>query len=213
MVLHGYWRSSAAYRVRIALNLKQLSYQQVSHHLRDGAQRKPEFLARNPQGLVPALELPDGTLLTQSLAIIEYLEEAYSAAPLLPNRPPARARVRAIALAIACDLHPLNNLRVLNFLGTSYGLDDAGKTAWYQHWVHRELGALEEQLSRDPETGRFCHGNTVTLADVCVIPQLYNARRWNCDVSAYQTLLRIESSCLSLDAFSKAAPERQPDSE
>lgn len=213
MVLHGYWRSSAAYRVRIALNLKRLTYQQVSYHLRNGAQRKPEFLARNPQGLVPALELPDGKLLTQSLAIIEYLEETHAAVPLLPTGAAARARVRSIALAIACDLHPLNNLRVLNFLGTRYGQDDAGKTAWYQHWIGCELGALEERLSRDSETGKFCHGNGVSLADVCLIPQLYNARRWNCDVSAYQTLLRIETSCLSLDAFSKAAPERQPDSE
>lgn len=213
MILHGYWRSSAAYRVRIALHLKHLSYQQVSYHLRDGAQRKPEFLARNPQGLVPALELPDGTLLTQSLAIMEYLEETYPVATLLPAAPLARARVRAMALAIACDLHPLNNLRVLNFLGTRYGQDDAGKTAWYQHWVRCELTALEDRLCRDSETGKFCHGNTVSLADICLIPQLYNARRWNCDVSAYQTLLRIEASCLSLDAFSKAAPERQPDSE
>lgn len=213
MVLHGYWRSSAAYRVRLALNLKRLSYQQVSHHLREGEQRKPEFLARNPQGLVPVLELSDGTLLTQSLAIIEYLEETHPAAPLLPTEAAARARVRSIALAIVCDLHPLNNLRVLNFLGTRYRQDDEGKTAWYQHWVNCELGALEDRLSRDPATGKFCHGDAVSLADVCLIPQLYNARRWNCDVSAYQTLLRIEASCLSLEAFSKAVPERQPDSE
>lgn len=213
MVLHGYWRSSAAYRVRIALNLKQISYQQVSYHLRDGAQRHPEFLARNPQGLVPALEVDNGKFLTQSLAIIEYLEAAYPAVPLLPATALAKARVRSIALAIACDLHPLNNLRVLNFLETQYGQDNAGKTAWYQHWVRCELNALEDRLSRDEETGEFCHGNTVTLADICLIPQLYNARRWNCDVAAYQTLLRIETSCLSLDAFSKAAPECQPDSE
>lgn len=213
MVLHGYWRSSAAYRVRLALNLKRLPYQQVSHHLREGDQRKPEFLARNPQGLVPVLELSDGTLLTQSLAIIEYLEETHPAIPLLPTGAAARSRVRSIALAIVCDLHPLNNLRVLNFLGTRYGQDDAGKTAWYQHWVDCELGALEDRLSRDPATGKFCHGDAVSLADVCLIPQLYNARRWNCDVSAYQTLLRIEASCLSLEAFSKAVPERQPDSE
>ena len=192
MVLHGYWRSSAAYRVRIALNLKQISYRQVSYHLRDGAQRHPEFLARNPQGLVPALEVDDGKFLTQSLAIIEYLEETYPVAPLLPVTAQAKARVRSIALAIACDLHPLNNLRVLNFLGTQYGQNDAGKTAWYQHWVRCELDALENRLSQESETGKFCHGNTVTLADVCLIPQLYNARRWNCDMSAYQTLLRIE---------------------
>lgn len=213
MVLHGYWRSSAAYRVRIALNLKQISYQQVSYHLRDGAQRDPEFLARNPQGLVPALEVDGGKFLTQSLAIIEYLEETYPAVPLLPTNALGKGRVRSIALAIACDLHPLNNLRVLNFLGTQYGQDDAGKAAWYQHWVRRELDALEDRLKRDDETGKFCHGDAVTLADVFLIPQLYNARRWNCDMAAYQTLLRIETSCLSLDAFSKAAPERQPDSE
>ncbi|MEZ5648172.1 MAG: maleylacetoacetate isomerase [Alphaproteobacteria bacterium] len=213
MILHGYWRSSAAYRVRIALNLKRISYQQTSYPLRQGAQRSLEFLARNPQGLVPALETDEGTILTQSLAIIEYLEETHPHPTLLPPHPLARARVRGLAMIIACDLHPLNNLRVLNFIGDRYRQDDAGKTQWYQHWVKVELDALENRLSRDAATGKFCHGNTATMADVCLIPQLYNARRWNCDVRSYQTLLRIEEACLLLPAFSAAAPERQPDSE
>jgi maleylacetoacetate isomerase len=212
--LYSYFRSSAAYRVRIALNLKGLPYETVPVHLTRGGgdQLTPAYRQLNPQALVPLLQ--DGErMLTQSLAIIEYLEEVHAQPPLLPKDPAARARVRALALAIACDLHPLNNLRVLNYLTGTMGLTDDAKQRWYRHWIAEGLGALEATLARDHETGRFCHGDAPGLADCCLIPQLANAHRFKCDVSRFPTLLKIEKSCQGLEAFRHAAPEQQPDAE
>jgi maleylacetoacetate isomerase len=214
MILHGYWRSTAAWRVRAALNLKGLSWENAPLHLlRDGGeQRAPAWLARNPQGLVPALEI-DGRLLTQSLAIIEYLEDTRPAPPLLPADAAGRARVRSLAQLVACDIHPLNNLRVLQQLRDRFGLDEAARDAWYRHWVAEGLGALETRLAREPDTGRYCHGDAPGLADCCLVPQLYNARRYSCELDGFPTLLRIEAACNELDAFRAAAPERQSDAQ
>ncbi len=213
MKLYDYFRSSAAYRVRIALNLKGLSPERAFVHLRKGEQRTADYLALNPQGLVPALALDDGTLLTQSLAIVEYLDETHPEPPLLPAAPAARARVRSLALQVACDIHPLNNLRVLNYLTGTLGVSIAQKDGWYRYWVDVGLEALEAQLARDPATGRFCHGDSPTLADVCLVPQLANARRFEVDLDAYPTLLRIDAACAAMTAFAAAAPGRQPDAE
>jgi maleylacetoacetate isomerase len=212
--LYSYFRSSAAYRVRIALNLKGLAYEIAPVHLTRGGgdQLTPAYRQLNPQALVPLLE-DAGRLLTQSLAIIEYLEEVHPQPPLLPKDPVARARVRALALAVACDLHPLNNLRVLNYLTAPMGLSDHAKQTWYRHWIAEGLGALEASLGRDRETGRFCHGDAPSLADCCLVPQLANAHRFKCDVSPYPTLLRIEKNCLALETFRRAAPDQQPDAE
>jgi len=199
--------------VRIALNLKGLTPERAFVHLRKGAQRADDYLALNAQGLVPALALDDGTLLTQSLAIIEYLDETQPKPPLLPRVATERARVRSIALAIACDIHPLNNLRVLLYLKNTLGVADEQKDAWYRYWVDVGFEALERQLSRDPATGRYCHGDTPTLADVCLVPQLANARRMGVDIGPYPTLARIETACVALPAFAAAAPEKQPDAE
>ena len=213
MQLYDYFRSSAAYRVRIALNLKGLAPERSFVHLRKGNQRAEEYLALNPQGLVPALALDDGGVLRQSLAIIEYLEETHPQPPLLPRDAVERARVRAIALAIACDIHPLNNLRVLEYLLHTLGVSPQQKDGWYKYWIDVGFEALETQLARERETGRFCHGDAPTLADVCLVPQLANARRMSVDLSPYPTLTRIEAECLALAAFAAAAPERQPDRE
>lgn len=212
MKLYSYFRSSAAYRVRIALNLKGLRYEYVGVHLRKGEQRADSYRLINPLALVPALADDRGTF-TQSLAIIEYLEERYPQPPLLPETPEARARVRAIALAIACEIHPLDNLRVLQYLTRTLGVGEDAKNAWYRHWIDLGLSALEAQLATDAATGAFCHGATPTLADVCLVPQLANARRFEIPLEAYPTLLRIESACNALPAFAAAAPERQPDAE
>jgi len=213
--LYTYFRSSAAYRVRIALNLKGLRYEMVPVHLtKDGGQQhKPDFHAVNPQERVPALALSSGEVLTQSLAIIEYLEETVPNPPLLPEQPEARARVRAIALQIACEIHPLNNLRVLNYLLGTLGVTREQKDGWYRYWVDVGFEALERQLSREAETGKFCHGDSPTLADICLVPQLANARRFNIDLSPYPTLIRIEAACNTLPAFADAEPSRQPDAE
>jgi maleylacetoacetate isomerase len=212
MRLFTYWRSTAAWRVRIALNLKGLSCQLVPVHLvRDGGeQHRADYLALNPQGLVPALEV-GGQVFTQSLAIIEYLEESYPAPPLLPPGPAARARVRSLAQLVACDLHPLNNLRVLEYLRDAVGLEQAPREDWVRHWVARGLAALEVRLAREPDTGRFCHGDEPGIADCCLVPQLYNARRFDCPLEDYPTLLRVESACAALEAFCAAAPAAQPD--
>jgi|SRR6187399_354924 len=214
MKLHNFFRSSASWRVRIALNLKGLNYEYVSVHLRrnGGEQFSPLFRSLNPHALVPVLD-DSGERLTQSLAIIEYLDEVHPDPPLLPKGVTDRARVRALALDIACDLHPLNNLRVLNYLTKTLGASDAAKGAWYQHWVALGLEALEAQLASSHHTGQFCHGNAPTLADCCLVPQLYQARRFECDLSGYPRLLAIEQNCSVIPAFQAAAPEQQPDAE
>ena len=214
MKLYDYYRSSAAYRVRIALNLKGIVPDERTFvHLRMGNQRAQDYLSLNPQGLVPALQLDEAHVLTQSLAICEYLEETHPSPPLLPADPLDRARVRAIALAIACEIHPLNNLRVLNYLLHTLGVSAEQKDGWYRYWVDVGLEALETQLARERATGRFCHGDAPTLADVCLVPQLANARRVKIDLSPYPTLTRVEAACLALPAFAAAVPERQPDAE
>ncbi len=212
LVLHGYFRSSASYRVRIALGLKGLPYDQVAVHLTRGGgeQHTAAFEALNPQGLVPVLADGD-RVLTQSLAIIEYLDERFPAPALLPALPHERARVRALAQIVACEIHPLNNLRVLQYLADTLGASEEQKTAWYRHWVTRGLASFEALVAGHPQTGAFCHGDTPGLADCCLVPQLFNARRFSCDLSAVDTLLRIEERCLALDAFRQAAPDAQPD--
>ncbi|WP_097460011.1 maleylacetoacetate isomerase [Mangrovitalea sediminis] len=210
MKLYDYYRSSAAYRVRIVLNLKSLPYQSVPVNLVRGEQSAPGHLARQPQGLVPALELDNGLMLRQSLAICEYLDEAYPQPPLMPPDAEGRARVRALAQTIACDIHPLDNLRVLRYLTGILDVSEADKLDWYRHWIHEGFRALESLLTT-PETGYFCHGDQPTLADACLVPQLFNARRFDCDLSPYPTLVRIGSHCETLDAFSRAHPSQQPD--
>ncbi len=214
MQLYSYFRSSAAYRVRIALALKGLTYETVPVHLLKGGgeQHGQAYRAANPQALVPALRLGEGgPVLTQSLAIMEYLDEAHGGPALLPADPLGRARVRALAQAVACDLHPLNNLRVLRYLKHELGVGDEQKDAWYAHWVALGLDAVEQMLAGSAETGQFCHGDTPGLADCCLVPQLYNARRFNCPLDGYPTVQRIVAACEALPAFQQAAPEQQPD--
>ncbi|HZW21441.1 maleylacetoacetate isomerase [Noviherbaspirillum sp.] len=218
MKLYSYFRSSASYRVRIALNLKGLPYETVPVHLlrNGGEQFSPAYRKLNPDALVPALvDEADGgeRALTQSLAIIEYLEETHPTPPLLPTDPLDRAFVRGIALSIACDIHPINNLRVLRYLVRDLKVSEDDKNAWYRHWCEQGLASLETMLSRDSRTGRFCYGDAPSLADCCLVPQIANAQRLNCDLSAMPTLMRINEACLALDAFAKAAPARQPDAE
>src|SRR5689334_15358807 len=210
MKLYNYFRSSAAYRVRIALQLKGLDYEYAAVHLVKGEQQGEAYRALNPQQLVPALA--DGeAIVTQSLAIIEYLDERHPLPPLLPATPAERARVRAIALAIACDIHPLNNLRVLRYLTRTLVVGEAARDAWYRHWIDTGLTALEAQLAADPSTGTCRHGDPATLADICLVPQLANARRASIPLEPYPTLTRIDAHCRAIDAFARAAPERQPD--
>ena len=212
--LHTYWRSSAAYRVRIALALKGLEYESVPRHLlRDGGeQRRPEYLALNPQGFVPALE-HDGVVVTQSLAICEYLDECFPTPPLLPAGARERAAVRAMALAVACDIHPLNNLRVLQHLRTEYGQDDEGLGRWARHWISRGFDALEQLVARHSGDDRHCFGKAVTLADVCLVPQVTNARRVQLDLAPWPRLMAVTSHLESLPAFAAARPDVQPDAE
>jgi maleylpyruvate isomerase len=210
MKLHGYFRSSASYRVRIALNLKGLTVAHLPRHLRKGEQRAAEYLALNPQGLVPALTDDDGHVLTQSLAIIEWLDEVWPQAPLLPHDPLARARVRAFAQAIACDIHPVQNLKVLARL-RQLNIDEAEVTAWAA-WVNQEGLEACEALIRDVP-GPFCFGVAPSLADVCLVPQLANARRFGVDVTRFPRLLAAETSARAMTAFADAAPERQIDAE
>lgn len=212
--LYTYFRSSAAYRVRIALNLKALRYEAVPVHLlrNGGEQRLPGHLARSPLGLVPVLRTEAGTF-TQSLAIIEYLDEVHPAPPLLPAEAGDRARVRAIAQTIACDIHPLNNLRVLRYLTKHLGVSAQQKDDWYRHWVHAGLSAVERLLADDARTGEFCHGDAPTLADCCLVPQVFNARRFDCPLDEMPTIRRIVATCEGFEAFRRAAPENQADAE
>ncbi len=212
--LYGYFRSSAAFRARIALNLKGLDYAGAVIHLvkNGGEQFAPEYRALNPQALVPVLQDGDLTL-TQSLAIIEYLDEVYPEPPLLPATAAQRARVRSIALMIACEIHPLNNLRVLRYLVKDLKVTEAQKDEWYRHWVVSGLEPLETRLANDPATGHCCHGDVPGLADICLVPQLANARRFNIALDAFPTLVRIEQNCMALKPFQDAAPSAQPDAE
>jgi len=209
MTLHGFFLSSAAHRLRIALNLKGLAYDTAPVHLRRGDQRSEAYRALNPQGLVPALEV-EGAVLTQSLAIIEWLEETHPEPPLLPSDPLARARVRAFAEAIACDIHPLQNLRVLRYLKKTLGQEQAGLDAWARHWNAEGLAACEALLAGRPETP-YAFGDRPGLADVCLVPQLTAADRFGLDLAPYPRLRRIRAACEALAAFADAVPARQPD--
>jgi maleylacetoacetate isomerase len=212
MKLYGYYRSSAAYRVRIALNLKGLNAEHVGVHLRHGDQHAPGFRRLNPAALVPVLQ-QDGQWFSQSLAIIEYLEEIQPHPALLPARPADRAYVRALALSIACDIHPLNNLRVLNYLKDDLKVGAPDRVRWYAHWIATGLTALEAGLSSDARVATYCCGDQPGLADVCLVPQVYNAERMQCDLSAYPTLLKITAAARAHPAFAAASPERQADAE
>jgi maleylpyruvate isomerase len=212
MELFTYFRSSAVYRVRIALNLKGLKADRRYVHLvKDGGeQHKPEYKAVNPQCFVPAL-VDGGHTLTQSLAIMEYLEETHPQPPLLPKDPVGRARVRALALAVACDIHPLNNSRVLKYLETELKADEAARKRWIQHWIVEGFTAVEKLLAGSSATGKFCHGDMPGMADACLVPQVFNAKRFDTDMSAFPTIRRINTYCLSLNAFVDASPDNQPD--
>ncbi len=218
MKLYSYFRSSASYRVRIALNLKKLSYDVVPVHLiKDGGEQfSTEYRALSPDALVPVLvddATEDTAALTQSLAIIEYLEETRPTPSLLPANAIDRAYVRSIALSIACEIHPLNNLRVLRYLVRDLHISEDDKDAWYRHWCEQGLAGLEATLAKDNRSGRFCYGDSPTLADCCLIPQIANAQRLHCDLSAMPTIMRINETCLALDAFAAAAPSRQMDAD
>lgn len=210
--LHGYWRSSAAYRVRIALNLKGLAYEQVPVHLiRDGGeQHRPEYAATNPQRLVPVLQHGQ-RMIRQSLAIIEYLDELWPDPPVLPIAPRERARARALALLVACDIHPLNNLRVLQYLEREYNAPLSERDAWIRHWIEDGFAAFEALLVEDLSRGEFCEGESPGIADCCLIPQVYNARRFGVNLDPYPNIRRIEAACLALPAFDAARPELQSD--
>lgn len=214
--LYSYFRSSAAYRVRIALALKGLAYETVPVHLvKDGGQQNGSaYRSTNPQGLVPALQPAEGgPVLVQSMAIMEYLDEVHPTPALLPADALGRARVRALAQMVACEIHPLNNLRVLKYLTQELGVSGTQKDAWYAHWVALGLQALEDNLAGSSDTGRFCHGDTPGLADCCLVPQVFNARRFNCAMDAYPTITRIVDACEQLPPFQQAAPGVQPDAE
>lgn len=213
LTLYSYFRSSASYRLRIALALKGLAYETVAVHLLKGGgeQHQPAFRAVNPAGLVPVLQDGD-SVLTQSLAIMEYLDEAYPASPLLPRDLLGRARVRALALTIACDVHPLGNLRVLNYVGDTLGAGEEGRKAWACHWIALGFEAFEEMLSRPgAPTGLFCHGDTPGMADCCLVPQVFNARRFGLDLAPYPTVKRIAEHCEALAPFVAAHPSNQAD--
>jgi len=211
MLLDDYYRSSAAYRVRIALNLKGLATERRFVHLRRGEQRAPGYLDMNPQGLVPMLAIGHRRL-TQSLAIVEYLDEKHPNPPLLPPAPEDRAWVRAIALSIACDIHPLNNLRVLQYLGKALEIPEPTRDEWYRHWVIEGFDALEKQLV-ERQSGPFCFGDEPTLADICLVPQVANARRLKTPLDAYPRIRAIDEACLARPEFDRARPEMNPDAE
>ena len=213
MKLIGYFRSSAAFRVRIALNLTGVKVEHASRHLRKSEQAAPDYVALNPQKLVPALVLDDGAVLTQSLAIIEYLEETQPEPPLLPKDPVGRARVRALALIVSADVHPIQNLRVMGYLRDKFGQTEESAFAWSRHWIETGFDAYEAMLGKDPGTGSFSHGNTPTMADMCLVPQVFNAARFKVDMKRYPAIQRIYDACMKHPAFDAAQPSRQPDAE
>lgn len=208
--LHGFFRSSTSYRVRVALNLKGLVYDQTTYVLRKGEHRGEDYLALNPQGLVPTLETDQG-MIAQSLAIIEWLDETHPEPAFLPNDAWGRARVRGLAQMVALDVHPINNLRVLFYIRDQFGADDDAQTNWFRHWVNEAFSALEKRLANDKETGAFCHANRPGLADICLASQVVNNRRFGIDIAPYPTLERIFNACMALPAFQDALPENQPD--
>jgi maleylacetoacetate isomerase len=210
--LYTYFRSSAAFRVRIALNLKALPYEPVFVHLAKGEHRKPEYARVNAQALVPTLELDDGTRLNQSLAIIEYLDEIHREPALLPDEAKARARVRSLSDLIACEIHPLNNLRALQHLKRALGQNEEQVNAWYRHWIADGLAKFETELTTGKK-GEFCYGDSPTMADCCLVPQIFNAKRYNSDLAPYPTTVRVFEQCMKLDAFDRAQPSKQPDAE
>ena len=213
MKLYTFFRGSSPFRVRIALNLKGLAYEAAFVHLAKGEQRKPAYTAVNPQSLVPALVLDDGHVLTQSLAIIEYLDETFPRPALLPADSLERARVRALSLIVACDIHPLNNARTLSYLRKEMNQTEDQVNTWYRHWVADGLAKLEASLTHFPGTGRFCHGDAPTMADCCLVPQVFNAKRFQCDTTSFPTVMRIFDECMTLEAFDRAQPAKQPDAE
>ena len=212
--LHNYFRSSASYRVRIALNFKGLPYEYVPVHLlKDGGQQlAPSFRTLNPDSLTPVLD-DEGQVLTQSLAIIEYLDETRPLPPLLPRTAVERAYVRSIALAIACEIHPLNNLRVLRYLVKTLGLSEEQKNTWYRHWVEQGLASLETRLVAEARSGLYALGDAITIADVVIVPQIFNAQRMDCNLGSVPTVMRIFDHCMQLPAFIDAQPSAQPDAE
>ena len=214
MKLYTAARSSAAFRVRIALNLKGIAYEPAFVHLARGEHRQPEYAEVNPQALVPTLE-DGGHRLNQSLAIIEYLEEKQPTPPLLPGDAPGRARVRSLSLLVACEIHPLNNLRVLQHLRKGLGQSEDGVNTWYGHWIAEGLQKMERELAggSSSSSSKFCHGDAPTMADCCLVPQVFNAQRYKCDTAPYPTLMRVFAQCMQLDAFDRAQPSKQPDIE
>jgi maleylacetoacetate isomerase len=210
--LYTYFRSSAAFRVRIALNLKGLQYEPQFVHLAKGEQRGAEYGAVNPQGLLPTFV--DGAVrLNQSLAIMEYLDETHPRPALLPKDPVDRARVRSLSLLVACEIHPLNNTRVLQHLRKALGQTEDQVNAWYLHWVADGLAKVEAELKRDARTGKYCHGDSPSMADCCLVPQVFNAKRFNCDLAPYPGVVRVFDACMKLEAFDRAQPSKQPDAE
>lgn len=210
LALHNYFRSSTSVRVRAALNLKGLAYDYVPLSLLKGEHAAPEHMALNPSGLVPTLVTPEGPL-PQSMAILEWLDEVHPAPPLLPGNAWGRARVRSLAQIVAADIHPVNNLRILQHLEAEYGVDAAGKAAWFRKWAHAGMAALETRLASEPQTGTFCHRDTVGLADLCLYAQVLNNARFDVDMAAYPTVLRIHNACMEIPALADAAPAAQPD--
>ena len=213
MKLIGYFRSSAAFRVRIALNYKGLKVEHASRHLRKGEQSAPDYVALNPQKLVPALVLDSGEVLTQSLAILEYLEETHPEPPLLPKDSVGRARVRALSLIVSADVHPIQNLRVMGYLREKFGQTEESAFAWSRHWIETGFEAYESTIAKDRKTGAFSHGDTPTFADLCLAPQVFNAARFKVDMTRYPTIQRIHAACMLHPAFDAAQPSKQPDAE
>ncbi len=213
MKLIGYFRSSAAFRVRIALELKGLNVEQAFRHLRKGEQGAPDYVAINPQKLVPAFVLDSGEIITQSMAILEYLEETHPSPPLLPGDPVGRARVRSLALIPTADIHPIQNLRVMAYLREKYEQSEEGAFAWSRHWIETGFEAYEASVAKDPRTGAYSHGDRPTMADLCLVPQVFNAARFKVDMARYPTIQRIFDTCMKHPAFAAAQPSRQPDAE